>query len=164
LTVSTFWETEIIPKEPLELSDWFWPIAIIPLCIAGWIVFSHIISYMSGWRSLTEIYRATQPFSGERIRPWAASMRWGVNYNGLVSIGADSSGIHLSVSFVFRPGHPPLFIPCGEILAISQRAMWFNMVKIQFEKCPSTYFLIPMNVAENLSQASGFQFQIEKSG
>jgi len=120
---------------------------------------------MSGWHKLAEVYRATQPFSGTWMRPWAASMGWGVNYNGLINIGADTSGIYISIFFLFRPGHPPLFIPLGEISATGARTwrtMWLSMARLQFGKFPSAYLLIPMKTAEALSQASGLQFRIEK--
>ena len=149
------------------MSELFWPIAIILVCVIGWIAFSHLISYLSGWRKLAETYPATQPFIGEWIRPWAVSMGWGVNYNGLISIGTDSAGIYLSVFFIFRPGHPPLFIPFEEISGTGKRAwrtMWLNMAKLQFAGCPSTYLLIPMKTARHLSQASGLQFRFEESG
>jgi hypothetical protein len=94
-------------------------------------------------------------------------MGWGVNYNGLISIGTDSSGIYLSVFFIFRAGHPPLFIPFEDISGAGKRTwrtMWLNMARLEFAKCPSTYLLIPMKTAEHLSQASGLQLQTSKEG
>jgi hypothetical protein len=146
------------------LSDWFWASVLLPLCLAGWIAFSYLLSYLSGWRGLAAVYQARQPFLGKCLRPWAASMRWGVNYNGLLAIGVDSLGIHLSVFFLFRAGHPPLFIPFGEISTTLERAWWFETVKMRFENYPSTYLLVPLSVAEKLSEASGLQFQVEKAG
>ncbi len=91
-------------------------------------------------------------------------MRWGVNYNGLINIAADTAGIHLSIFFIFRAGHPPLFIPFSEISAAAMtRRLWFSMIKLEFARCPSAYLLIPLKTADVLSQASGSQFQIEKS-
>jgi len=90
-------------------------------------------------------------------------MRWGVNYNGLLALGADSQGMHVSVFFLFRVGHPPLFIPWSDISATSMRSWWFRMVRLEFEKYPSAYLLIPLKMAESLSHASGLQFQIEQS-
>lgn len=150
-----------------RLREWFWPIALIIICLAGWILFSHLISYMSGWRRLATTYRATQPFSGTWMRPWAASMGWGVNYNGLINVGTDSAGIHLSIFFLFRAGHPPLLIPFGDVSAMGMRTwrtFWFSMAKLEFRRCPSAYLLIPLKAAEKLSQFGGFPFQIEKSG
>lgn len=145
-----------------DLSDLYWQLLIIPLCVAGWIVFSYLLSYLSGWRFLAQAYRATQPFSGRVVRPWAASMRWGVNYNGLIAIGMNSMGIHLSAFFLFRVGHPPIFIPWSEISASRQRRWWFKLIRLQFERYPSTYLLIPLNVAEKLSRESGGQFPLEE--
>ena len=148
------------------MPDWFWPTAIIPLCVIGWIVFSYLLASMSGWRKLAEIYPATQPFSGRWMRPWAASMGWGVNYNGLLNIGPDAAGIHISIFFLFRPGHPPLFIPFEEITATEARiwrTKWLSMARLQFARPSSAYLLIPMKTAEALSQASGLQLRIEQA-
>ena len=146
------------------MSEWFWPGVLLAVFIAGWAGFSYLISYMSGWRYLAQAYRTRQPFLGGRLRPWAASMRWGVNYNGLLALGADSQGMHVSVFFVFRIAHPPLFIPWTEISATPMRTWWFKMVRMEFEKYPSTYLLIPLKLVERLSQASGLQFQVEQPG
>jgi len=143
------------------LSEWIWPVTVLALCIAGWTGFSYLISYMSGWRYLARVYRASQPFLGGRWRPWAASMRWGVNYNGLLALGADSQGMHMSVFFLFRIGHPPLFIPWPDISASPLRSWWFRMARLEFEKYRSTYLLIPQKMAERLSHASGLQVQLE---
>ena len=137
---------------------------LLPVCVAGWGGFSYLISFMSGWRNLAQVYRANQPLLGGRWRPWAASMRWGVNYNGLLAVGADSQGMHVSVFFLFRIGHPPLFIPWTDVSATPGRIRWFKMVRLQFEKYPSTYLLIPLKMAEKLSQAGGLQLQVEQAG
>ncbi len=113
---------------------------------------------------MARFYLASQPPSGELIHPWAASMRWGVNYNGLITIGVNSLGVYLSVFFLFRPGHPPLFIPFGEIAATRENTRWFKLVRLRFEKYPATYLLIPYKKAEQLSRLSGFQLQIEEGG
>jgi hypothetical protein len=155
-----------LPMDSHVWSEWLRPITVVVICVAGWIAFSHLLSRMSGWREMAVSYEAQRPFSGTWIRPWAASMRHGVNYNGLLSIGAESTGIYLSVFFVFRAGHPPLFIPFEEISASGKRTwrtMWLNMAQLQFAQCPSAYLLIPMKTVESLSQASGFQFRVEES-
>ena len=109
-------------------------------------------------------------------------MRWGVNYSNLIALGANSLGIYLSVSWLLRAGHPSLFIPLEEISVIPvdsfdvlrasqppsvrlgvifgkrEKRSWFNYVKLQFDKCPTIHLLIPINVAEKLSQASAFRF------
>ena len=145
------------------MSEWYGPAIVLALCVAGWAGFSHLVSYMSGWRYLAEVYRAGQPHMGERLRPWAASMRWKVNYNGLLILGADSQGLHVSVFFLFRIGHSPLFIPWTDISATPMRMWWFKMAKLEFDKYPSTYLLIPLKIADKLSQASGLQFQAREA-
>src|SRR5260370_20051122 len=44
-------------------------------------------------------------------------MRFNSRYNGCLTVGADSSGLFLVPLFIFRLGHPPLFVPWSEILS-----------------------------------------------
>jgi hypothetical protein len=138
------------------------PMISLILLIAGWILFAIPVSYMSGWHHLAKVYRASQPQSGERFRPWAASMRWNVNYNGMLSVAAGPQGLYLSMIFLFRPGHPPLFIPWADISATVERRWWFTLAKLRFKGYDSTFLLIPLKLAQKLSTASGFQFQVEQ--
>jgi hypothetical protein len=41
-------------------------------------------------------------------------MRLSANYGGCLTVGSDAAGLYLAVMFLFRVGHPPLFIPWDE--------------------------------------------------
>ena len=47
----------------------------------------------------------------------SAAMRWLTHYNNVLTVGADSEGLFLVPFFLFRVGHPPLFVPWAEITA-----------------------------------------------
>ena len=42
-------------------------------------------------------------------------MRWGAHYGNALNAGANSVGLYIAPVFLFRPAHPPLFIPWSEI-------------------------------------------------
>jgi len=139
------------------LGDIAAPLIFIVLLITGWIIFSFLVSYMSGWRQLAKAYRANQPFSGNRFRPWAASMRWGVNYNGLITLCANPHGLFISTSFLFRAGHPPLFVPWADISTSTERTWWIKLMKLTFARYDSTFLVVPYKVGEKLYRESGNQ-------
>ena len=131
------------------------------LFFAGWVVVSNIIALLTGWRDLALAYRAQEPFSGERFRFRSGRMRMGMGYNNMLTVGTNMYGLYLAVFLPFRIGHPPLFIPWSDISAEPDKVLWVKMTKLTFAKCPTIPFIIPGNLAEKLSQASGLQLKIE---
>jgi hypothetical protein len=87
----------------------------VTLFLVGWAGVSYLLSKFGGWSRLAEYYRFESDFAGERWKHQSASMRLGVNYNNVLTIGVSSTGVLLEVLFLFRVGHPPLFIPWSDI-------------------------------------------------
>lgn len=141
-----------------------WPdIALIVLLfIATWVAVVNIISLLGGWRSLGKSYRADRPFSGQRFWFQSAGLRTMTSYNNVLTIGANEEGLYLSVFFLFRFGHPPLFIPWEDISGTPKRVLWMKTVKLQFQKCPSVPVSISKRLADKLERASGVQFIADK--
>jgi hypothetical protein len=75
------------------------------------VVIFPLIGRISGWGTLATFYRFSESFMGECWRFQSAEMRWKGGYNNCLTIGANESGLYLSVFFLFRLGHPQLFIP-----------------------------------------------------
>jgi hypothetical protein len=94
------------------------PIIGIPLVVILYVVFwcglMIAIGRASGWIALAQSYRTTAPLAGQRWHMQHAQFRWGMNYSGSLTIGADSNGLYLAILLPFRPGHPALFIPWSE--------------------------------------------------
>jgi hypothetical protein len=95
--------------DPANASHW------VILFFVGWAGVSYLLSMLGGWSRLAEYYRLESDFQGERWKFQSASMRLGVNYNNVLTIGVNSTGVLLEVLFLFRMGHPPLFIPWSDI-------------------------------------------------
>jgi hypothetical protein len=83
-------------------------------------------------------------------------MRLGMNYGSCVNVGVNQNGLYLSVVFLFRLGHPPLFIPWPDISATKKRGFFFfKLVELRFAKCPRIPFVISQRLMDKISDALG---------
>jgi hypothetical protein len=88
---------------------------IILVILVCWVGISYVIAHIGGWFRLARFYRFSGAFLGERWRFQSAQMRWKVGYNNCLTVGASPEGLYLSVMFILRFGHPPLFVPWSDI-------------------------------------------------
>ena len=87
-------------------------------------------------------------FRGKVWRFQSVKMRMGAGYNNCVNIGASSQGLYLSVFFLCRPGHPPLFIRWSEISVQEKKRWGFNRLELRFRRAET----IPLSVGNRLGQ------------
>ena len=95
------------PKTPLEFVIFF---------VLLWCTVSFVLATIGGWRRLAEAYRFEGTFEGSRWRFTSARMRWGVNYNGCLTIGANerrSTPETVGKRFERRAAPPPKAGPHG---------------------------------------------------
>ena len=128
------------------------------LFVAIWSGVVLLLSRIGGWRALAESYRATQPFTGEQFRMRVGWMR-GSRYRGVLSLGADSTGLFLSIFPLFRMGHPALFIPWSDISFSKDRYGSFEGVRLRFSKVPSVSLLIPTDLAAQVFAKGPLRFE-----
>ncbi|NIO04343.1 MAG: hypothetical protein GTN74_06920 [Proteobacteria bacterium] len=147
--------------QAIHFLDSFFPYLFAPFFIVLWGVICHLISLMGGWRELAREYQMEGPFSGELFRFQSAQMRGRTNYSACLTVGGNVEGLYLSVLFVFRPGHPPLFVPWSEISGTIEKRKWFSRVTLRFQRCPSIPFVISTRLSERISHASGAVFYPE---
>jgi hypothetical protein len=125
-----------------------------------WILIVSLVARLSGWRELAEAYPPPTDFTGQRFRFQSASFRWGSNYTGIVQIGADPQGLTLSVFFLFRPGHPSLFIPWGDIRVESQGGL-IPALRLRFSRKPAIPCVISRMLGERLARMSNGRFRVD---
>lgn len=119
------------------------------LAFAGlWIGISITLAWIGGWTSLAQVYRLTESFEGDRRWFQSAQMRWRVNYGSCLIVGANAKGLYLAILFPFRIGHPPLFIPWGDISIRRKEGFLFNTLEFRFRRAPE----IPLRVSERLGR------------
>jgi len=121
--------------------------------IGIWIVVMILSAKLSGWQTIARYYRSDSPFHGVRFRFQGARMRFWTNYNSSLTVGANKMGIHLSVWFLSRIGHPPLFIPWRDITMTDRKKLFVRQVALQFARCPSIPFVITRRLADKIAQA-----------
>ena len=127
-----------------------------------WAFVCVVIAYVGGWRSLAATYRAQQPFEGQRWWFQSGSMRWGTGYNNCLTVGASPLGLHLSVLFLFRAGHPPLFIPWEDVTVGSRRLLFMWNCRIEFRAVSGISLTIRRSLAEKLKVEAGQAWPLER--
>jgi hypothetical protein len=93
-----------------------------------WFLVGSIISFIGGWFSLAKVYRTRVPFDGTKWGMQSGQMRWLVNYNNVLTIGASRQGLYLASMFLFRFMHPPLLVPWSEIKVRRSKGWFFEYV------------------------------------
>jgi hypothetical protein len=120
-----------------------------------WISISYIMSRMSGWHTLAEKYIRINFVSGDQWRFRSAKLRYSVGYNNCVMIVSNREGLGISVFFLFRVGHPPLFIPWTDISISKETKFFGKMIRFSVGRD----FPIPITVHQKLGykilEASG---------
>jgi hypothetical protein len=124
------------------------PEYFLPAFIGFLIVVFFFIGRISGWSTLANYYRLSGSFIGQCWRFQSAEMRWRVGYNNCLTIGANESGLYLSVFLLFRFGPPNLFIPWVDLSVSLKKGLFRKYMEFQFQQAPN----IPFRVAERLGQ------------
>lgn len=127
--------------------------------ILAWFLVSHWIAWLSGWKALAKLYSGYSAYTEKKFYFQSAQFRWGVNYNGVLIVGANTQGLYLSVLFLLRPGHAPLFIPWTEIRSEIRQGI-FPTITLQFTRQPKVFLIIPKRLADTLQELSLGQFKL----
>src|SRR6185437_8014737 len=110
------------------MQEWFtryFPIVFPIFFVSMWILTGYLVALTSGWRQLATRFRIQTPFTGRKWHMQSASMRLFSNYNGVLTIGADETGLFMVPMILFRIGHSPLFIPWNEISVTGMKQVLF---------------------------------------
>jgi hypothetical protein len=121
-----------------------------------------LIARFSGWTILARRFRETSTFTGQSWGWKSARMRWKMNYNNCLKIGADQAGLSMAMAFLFRMGHPALFVPWHEV-TIRRRFKVFFRQYIEFElgREERIPFAVDAKLAESLQMAAGINWPAE---
>jgi hypothetical protein len=136
------------------LNQYFW--IVVPLF---WMVLTQFVARISGWRSLAEAYPSIADPTGPLLRFQSAGLRMGSNYGGILNVATDAQGISLSVVLLFRFGHPPVFVPWGDIQA--EMVEGFSRgVRLRFSRKPNVPMVISRSLAERIAGMSMGRFRV----
>ncbi len=108
----------------------FIPFLFIPM----WFLALYLTALVFGWMALAEKYaRPGDKHSTGRTKLLSFLGVGMAHYNTCVMISTDSEGLYLSLFFIFRPFHKPLFIPWKNITAEMGTYFFFRCVNLKFE-------------------------------
>ena len=105
---------------------------LIPVFGIGiWLFVSAIFSFMSGWWSLAQYFRAAERPNGERIIGQVKQIGW-VPENRVTHMIVSPDGLYLYASILFRFLHPALLVPWSEVQHVGTiKMIWWQTY--QFE-------------------------------
>jgi len=140
-----------------------YPLVFISLLfVLLWCAIVFLIAALSGWMDLAERFRLTSTFTGPTWGFQSARMRWTSHYGSCLGVGADATGLMLSVLFLFRPGHPPLFVPWSEISVAKRQNFWFiRRVRLLLGREEQIPLVISGSLADRIQAAAGASWPIE---
>jgi hypothetical protein len=144
------------------------PPDIVPfLAILGfaafWVLILNLVGYGSGWWALASVYPHTGEFKGKLRRGRSLRLNSG-NYNGAVTVGTNAEGLHLATIFLFRPGHPPLFIPWTDITAKVTKG-WFGAryLELNFTQAPGIRVQFPEKLGNEIAADANQAWDFEEA-
>ena len=130
-------------------------VGFLPLFLAVWYGSMVLIAWVGGWSALAGVYRAETPVAAaHEWRNKYGKMRYGTGYNGCLNIAANPMGMQLSLWKMFRPGHPPLFIPWSDVTTQVERGMFFELVRFSFHRVEDVPLRLRRDLAEEVLRAS----------
>jgi hypothetical protein len=157
------WENEMNNPFPVDPNQF--PLYFIPFFIGLWILIGLAISFVGGWRELGKYYRSTNRIEGKKWTWQSGSFRYSTSYNHCLNIAANEEGIQIAVPFMFRIGHPPLFIPWTETRAKQEKSLIFwKITRFTFAKVPDVPLRISNRLAKKIQAAVGETWPAEQPG
>ncbi|WP_420645611.1 hypothetical protein [Candidatus Leptofilum sp.] len=127
-----------------------------------WSIIVFLISRLGGWGSMAESYTHHEPHAAECFPLQSAILRLSSSYRNVVKICADEEGVYFSVMFLFRPGHPPFFVPWGEISGIKKNYFLYNVVDLRFQRTSNLPFRVYQRTADKLVAVANGRWTYEE--
>ena len=134
-----------------HMNPFFWTIFFL----AFWLVLNFIVSQLTGWARIAAHYRNPGRFPEKVWRYQTITTRWGLGYKGGTTVGADAMGVYFSFGFLFRFGHPPVFVPWGDIKITEKQVTRSKVLELRFRKTEDLPVRILPDLGANLAEAAG---------
>jgi hypothetical protein len=128
-------------------------VPLFPLFFVGlWCLVSAVVSLIGGWLELGRRFRAqSQPYGDAPTAGpffYSVYMRLRTHYGNVIRMTAAPDGLYLSVLFLFRVAHPPLFIPWDEIAFTRASFLWWRYVILTLGRQEQ----VPMRISERMAR------------
>ena len=124
---------------------------IVTAMVMIWVAIMWATARIAGWSDLARVYGETRPFGGCRWRWQFIALRYYWGY-GLVTVGASSHGLYLSVLAMGEwQGHDPLFIPWAEVtVKRPERMRLFYQAELRCRRVPGVPIRIKRSLLDKL--------------
>ncbi|HYL47040.1 MAG TPA: hypothetical protein VEU52_08430 [Candidatus Limnocylindrales bacterium] len=121
-----------------------------------WVALMYFSALVGGWTALSNRFQLREKFFGKTWPFLSARMRFLTRYGNCLEIGADQSGLFLSVFPLFRIGHPPLLVPWQEISIDSgESGLIFKKRELRLGREEDIPFRISVSLCEKLQREAG---------
>ena len=111
-----------------------------------------ILRYVTGWAALARFYRLTRPYTGPSTAFQSATLNWAA-FNNCLILGADGTGLYVSVFFPLTLAFPPLLIPWSDISATPKQGIFVPVIAFQFAQVPSASWSVTESLGRRLLAA-----------
>jgi hypothetical protein len=115
----------------------------------------YLIGICSGWRKLAKRFSSdAEPYGTTQCAGplfYSVQMRYRTNYSNAVRLTAADEALYLSVSLLFRVGHPALRIPWSEIQFGRAKLLWRRFVVLTL----GAEERIPLRISERMARKLG---------
>ena len=92
---------------------------------ALWVGITLLMSFIGGWGRLAKQYPAFGPRPTGAVLRHVTGMFGVASYKRVLTVITTETGLHIENRWVFRPGHPPLFIPFTAIHNARKQTLFF---------------------------------------
>ena len=131
-------------------------LVLIPIAIViGIPLTGPLTARMSGWARLAEAYATDRECQAFMLRGRRGLFGKWMGYKGVLTYGVDGEGFYLSVSWIFKSGHRPLFIPWSDIQARQERRWMRDWLVLEMAQVPGSTFSILLADAKLLDDHGG---------
>lgn len=113
------------------------------------------VAWIGGWRNLAEAYPGKPQLEGGTWRFSSLEFGYWARYGNCVTLGGDREGLHLSMIWVFKAGHAPIFVPWSEIWVAGRSSFvgFFPKVALGFRKLPVLRLWISADLLREIQEA-----------
>lgn len=126
-------------------------------------------SRLSGWHQVARCYPAFNSYQGEWIGRDLEAMA--VRFNNAdsenaIHLGADRQGLYFSMGIMFRPFHPPIFVPWNDVTGMGIKEVpWLkkmNLIKFTFELIPDIPVYVDTDTAREIEKLSQGRWEMPR--
>jgi hypothetical protein len=116
---------------------------------ALWVGITLIMSFVGGWGRVGKQYAATEAPPAGRVLKHVTGMFGVARYKHVLTVITTDTGLYIENRKVFRPGHPPLFIPFTAIFNARKQTLFFwEFIAFEIGDPPLAGVRLPSKVFE----------------